>query len=141
MKDMGYADTFIIVAADCPAERGVVPVGKGDHKPIHVLQYELLAGRPYHYTHADLLFEVHVRHKAIPAGEIKSRGREIRAELLSRPHPCLRASPLPKKFGWGVHYDGRGRIALHAMDSPDYTRFAAGEGVAQVVSAMRTSRA
>ena len=141
MKDMGFRDTFIQVAADCPATRGVVPIGKGDRKPVHVLQYELLAGHPYRYTHADLLFEVHVRHKAVQDGELRARAPEIRAELLAKPHPCLRASLLPKKYGWGVHYDGDGRISLYPVDSEDYRRFTRPGGVANLVGAMRSKRA
>jgi hypothetical protein len=141
MKDMGYTDTFIRVATDCPATRGVVPVARGDRKPVHVLQYELLSESPYRYTHGDLLFEVHVRHKAIPAEEVKARAREIRAELLAKPHPCLRASLLPKKYGWGVHYDRKGRIALYARESEEYRRFAQGGGDTMLVYALRSKRA
>jgi hypothetical protein len=141
MKDMGYTDTFITVASDCPVVRGVIPVGKDNRKPVHVLQYELLAERPYGHTHADLLFEVHVRHKSVPAEEIEARGEEIRAELLARPHPCLRASLLPKRYGWGVHYDGAGRIALYPMESEEYRRFSRAEGVSRLVSAIRSKRA
>src|SRR4051794_3315646 len=141
MKDMGFTDTFIKVAADCPATQGVVPVGKGDRKPVHVLQFELLSEHPYRYTHADLLYEVHVRHKSVPEDERETRREEILAELLAKPHPCLRASLLPKKFGWGVHYDGEGRIALYPLESDDYRRFSGEGGVAKLVSAMRSKRA
>jgi len=129
------------VASDCPATRGVVPVGRGDRKPIHVLQYELLSERPYRLTHADLLFEVHVRHKAIPSDKLKACDRNTREELLNKPHPCLRASLLPKKFGWGVHYDQEGRIAIYPMESEEYRRFTLAGGVANLVSAIRSERA
>jgi hypothetical protein len=141
MKDMGYRDAFIRVASDCPATRGVVPVAKGDRKPIHVLQYELLAEGPYRHTHADLLFEVNVRHKQVPREEVEARGAEIRAVLLGTPHPCLRASLLPKKYGWGVHYDAEGRIALYPVDSEEYRRFTRPGAVATLVSAIRSKRA
>ena len=142
MADMGYTDTFIRVATDCPATCGVVPVAKGDHKPVHVLQYELLSEHPYRYTHADLLFEVHVRHKAIPADEREVRVQEIRAELLGKPHPCLRGSLLPKRYGWGVHYDRQGRIALHPVESAEYRRLSRPDGVGPtLLTALRSKRA
>jgi hypothetical protein len=141
MKDMGYKNTFIQVASDCPATSGVVPVGRDDRKPIHVLQYELLADQPYRLTHADLLFEVHVLHKAVTPDELAERGAEIRAELLEKPHPCLRASLLPKKYGWGVHYDSAGRIALYGVESEEYWRFSQAGAVATLVSAIRSKRA
>lgn len=141
MKSMGYQDTFIQVASDCPETCGVVPVAKGDHKPVHVLQYELLSAHPYRFTHEDLLYEVHVRHKAVPDEERPLRAQEIRTELLAKPHPCLRASLLPKKYGWGIHYDGEGRIALYPMESDAYRRFAQAEGVTTLVLALRSKRA
>src|SRR4051812_41607581 len=137
---MGYTDTFIRVAADCPATRGEVPVARGDRKPVHLLQYELLAEHPYRFTHADLLFEVHVRHKAISEEERRARAGEIRAELLSKPHPCLRASLLPKKYGWGLHYDALGRIALCPVECEEYRRLARPGGGMQVVAALRSRR-
>jgi len=141
MKDMGYKNAFIKVAADCPTDRGVVPQVRGDHKPIHVLQYELLAAHPYRYTHADLLYEVHVRHKELSAAECRANGREIREALLAKPHPCLRASLLPKKYGWGVHYDSEGRIAIYPRESEDYAQFTGPGGIANLVPAMRNKRA
>ncbi|WZO98501.1 DUF6157 family protein [Isosphaeraceae bacterium EP7] len=88
---MDDPETFVRVAPDCPVDRAVVPVVRGDRKPIHVLQYELLTESPYTLSHEDLIYEVHVRHKGVPPGDA------TRAELLSKSHPCLRASALPKK--------------------------------------------
>lgn len=138
----GYRNTLILVAADCPAERGVVPSAGKAGKPVHVIQYELLAERPYHYTHEDLLYEVHVRHKAVPDDELQSRGNDIRAELLAKPHPCMRASMLPKKYGWGVHFDAEGRMALYGKESPEYQVWAegAGPGAPALIPAMRNKR-
>ena len=137
---MSYTDTFILVAADCPVAAGVVPVARGERKPAHLIQYELLTARPYHYTGDALIFEVHVRHKGIAAREVKARRAAIWAELFSKPHPCLRESALPKRYGWGVHYDRDGKIALYAAGSEEYRRFAAGEGVGKVLPAMRNKR-
>ncbi|WP_422928668.1 DUF6157 family protein [Singulisphaera sp. PoT] len=140
MKDMGYKDAFIQVATDCTATTGVVPPSRGGRKSVPVYQYELLAASPYQLTHADLLYEVHVRHKEIAEAELEERGDEIRAELLEKPHPCLRASALGKTYGWGVHYDEEGRIALYAVDSDEYRRFSRPGEVATLVRAMRTRR-
>lgn len=139
----GYKDTLILVSADCPAEYGAVPGGGKAGKPAHVIQYELLAERPYHYTHEDLLYEVHVRHKGVPEEELASRGEQIRAELLAKPHPCMRASMLPKKFGWGVHFDAEGRIALYGKESPEYQAWAeaSGPNAPKLIPAMRNKRA
>ena len=136
------ADTFVLVAADCPATRSVVPTARGGRKTVPVLQYELLTEHPYRYGHEDLIYEVHVRHKGISSAELAARGESLRSELFRKPHPCMRASALPKLYGWGVHYDAEGRIALYAMESEEYRRFTAEvSGGPKVVPAMRSKRA
>ncbi|MDP9314646.1 MAG: DUF6157 family protein [Chloroflexota bacterium] len=139
---MSYTETFIQVAEDCPVTTAVVPTATGPKKSLHVLQYELLAAAPYSYTHEDLLFEVYVRHRSIPQHEVEMRGAEIRAELLQKSHPCLRASLLPKKYGWGVHYDAAGRIAIYARESNEYQQFTqTASGSVKQLKAMRNKRA
>ncbi len=95
----------------------------------------------YAYTQEEALFEVHARHKNIPPEELAARGDELRAEFYAKPTACFRASMLPKKYGWGIHFDETGRMALVAMESPDYRRFAEGEvaGV-RLLAGMRSSR-
>lgn len=136
---MSYQNTFIRVSTDCPADRGIVPVSTRPAKPAHVIQYELLSQAPYRYNHEELLFEVHIRHKQIPEEVVRERRQELWEELFSKSHPCLRASALPKKYGWGVHYDAQGKIAIYGMDSPEYRRFVTSADV-QLLNAMRNSR-
>jgi len=124
-----------LAVAFTPDGRGLVSAGAA-------LQHELLAARPYTLTLEDLMVAVHVRREGLSEADAKARAAEIRATLFGKPYPCLRASPLPKKYGWGVHHDGAGRIALYAVESPDYRRLAsnAGGGIG-VVAAMRSKRA
>jgi hypothetical protein len=138
---MSYIGTFIQVSPDCPVEFGVVPDTKKESKPAHIIQYELLSENPYKYTHEELLFEVHVRHKGFSDGEVKNRRDEIWEELFQKKHPCLRACMLPKKYGWGVHYNDEGRIAIYPKESPEYQRFVqAYNGSRQLLTAMRSKR-
>ena len=68
-------------------------------------------------------------------------GAQPRAgEFFSRGQACLRASSLGKRFGWGVHADAEGRVALYAVDSKRYQALAADPKLAQT-RAMRTKRA
>ncbi|OME62992.1 hypothetical protein BSK59_01210 [Paenibacillus odorifer] len=139
---MSYTDTFIRVAEDCPEEIGVPPMSCRTLPPAHVIQYELLINEPYKYNHEELLYEVHVRHKQIPQEERLVRKEEIWKELFSKNHPCLRASLLPKRFGWGIHYNGEGKIALYGKESPEYDYFTSqGEGAVKLLPAMRNKRA
>jgi hypothetical protein len=138
---MGYVDTFIQIAADCPVTCSAVPVTKKESKPAHVIQYELLSQNPYKYNHEELLFEVHIRHKNIPDDELEKRRDEIWEELFQRNHPCLRASMLPKKYGWGVHYNDEGKIALYPMESAEYQRYVkTGGDNPKLLYAMRSKR-
>jgi hypothetical protein len=134
-------NTFVLVARDCPVSTSVVPVAKTANPPVHVIQYELLTSRPYTLTLEDLIFETYIRREGIAKGEARARAEQIRAELFRKPHACMRASALPKKYGWGVHYDSAGRLALFAMESTEYKQFAQGKmsGV-KLVAALRSKR-
>ncbi|MEW9672774.1 DUF6157 family protein [Ammoniphilus sp. 3BR4] len=136
-------NTFVQVAPDCPVTSSVVPTHKKDAKPtVHVLQYELLSHNPYRFTHEDLIYEVHIRHKEIPAEQIEENASGIRAKLFQKSHPCMRASMLTKKYGWGVHYDPEGKLALYGMETEEYRRFVlSGESGLKLVFAMRNRRA
>lgn len=136
---MGYTDTFIAVAEDCAAATGEVPVDKAGKPTVASIQYRMLAGSPGRWTQEDVLL----------ASSPDVRGREevgdaelqrMREEYFSRPRACLRASPLAKTYGWGLHYDAEGRITLHAVDSPEYTRLRTDPSLTQL-RAMRSSRA
>jgi hypothetical protein len=140
-SDMNYYQTFIMVAPDNPTSEGIVqPVRKGAFTK-HRIEYELLSNNPYTYTQEDLIYEVHVRHKAISEEELKNQSTQIRNELFQKSQPCLRASMLPKKFGWGLHFDENGKVALYGVESPEYQEFLKNEGgKLNMLAAMRSSR-
>lgn len=135
-------NTFVTIAPDSTANESAVPTARGEQVPIHLFHYQLLTKQPYKLTIQDLIFATHVRKLELPAAEVKQRKQELWDELFSKSHACLRASALPKKFGWGVHHDAKGRIALVPMESEEYKRFANGQvpGV-KVVAAMRAKKA
>jgi hypothetical protein len=133
-------NTFVLVADDCPAAAGEVPPDRGGEPTVAALQYRLLAAEPYRLTLEDLIFEVHVRRLGLSATELKKRGTAIRTELFARSHPCLRASPLTKRYGWGAHHDAAGRVALYGVGTADYRRLAASGPGLTVVKAMRARR-
>jgi len=69
-----------------------------------------------------------------------------RAEFFSKGQPCLRSSPLGKRYGWGVHCDSTGRVALLALESDAYRALVTGQAMSDsgrpvtVKKAMRRSR-
>lgn len=139
---MSYRSTFITVADDCPTDRGTVPLIDAERPSVARLQHELLSRAPYRHTDQELIFIVHVTRLGLGQEELKLRGKEIHDELFSKPYPCLRASPLPKRFGWGVHYDENGRLAIVGRETAEYAALSSGTGRAKtVVKAMRNKRA
>lgn len=141
MEKVDYVDTFIAVAEDCPAEAGTVPPATA-RPTVAALAHALLDGRPYELTSADVLFTVHADRAAIPEAERPA----ARAAFFAKDQACLRASPLGKRYGWGLHADGQGRLALVGRETPEYAEFAAGRvpgsgAPVTVVRAMRSSRA
>jgi hypothetical protein len=113
----GYTNAFVTIAPDCPVAAGTVP-----RQPMSIagLEHALLAGNPYHYAAHDLILDVHRRHKNVGDSELD----EFRAVLFAKSHPCMRLSMLTKRWGWGVHYDDQGRMALYGAETPEYRRFA-----------------
>jgi hypothetical protein len=134
-------DTFVLVAPDCPASAAIVPRARPSGPTVAALQHEFLTTRPYVLTLEDLMLAVRAHREGIAPAEAQARAAELRVQLLGKPYPCMRASPLPKIYGWGVHHDGEGRIALYGVESEEYARFAAGGPGLQVVAAMRNKRA
>ena len=132
MKTTNYSDTFIAVAADCPAARGQTPAKPGT---IAALQLELLQANPYALTSDDLLFEVHARRTGIDDSDRAA----ARAAYFARPQACLRASPLVKAHGWGLHHDAGGRVAAFGVETDAYRELAQRADLKQVAG-MRSRR-
>lgn len=130
-----YTDTFITVAEDCPVKRGEIPPVKGDAKTIANLQFELIIENPYKFTSNDVLFEVYAIRNDIKKGELK----KAREQFFSKGQACLRSSPLSKRYGWGVHSNNEGKIALYGCETAEYKKLSK-DGALKVVKAMRSSK-
>ena len=131
MGSTNYRCTFITAAPDCPARGGEEPEGTS----VAAVQFAILAGQPpYTLTSDDLLFETEKQRKGLVGTD------EERAAFFAKPKACLRASPLAKRYGWGIHHDEHGRIALIARSSSDYERLSSSKDL-KVVPAMRNKKA
>ncbi len=130
-----YETAFIAVADDCPASTGEVPPMKGDKKSIANIQFEILKKNPYKYTSDDVLFQVFAEKNDLTEAELA----EARAAYFSKGQACLRASPLTKRYGWGVHHNEEGKIAIYGCESPEYEQFINEESI-KVYKAMRSSK-
>ena len=136
MTSTNYFNTFIEIAEDCKATVGEVPQTKGPKKSVATLQFEMLYEQPYKFSSDDVLFSVFATQKEIP----KEDWEEQRKLFFSKGQPCFRASPLTKRYGWGIHSNEAGKIAMYGVESEEYQRFIADESVIKK-KAMRSKRA
>jgi len=132
MHTINYQNTLILVATDCAATHGTAPTKPGT---VAALQYEMLRDAPYALTSDDLLVAVEAVRRGIGTDEHEA----LRAEIFAKPQACLRASPLVKTYGWGLHHDDLGRVALVGCDTSDYARMAADPALAKAPG-MRSRR-
>lgn len=136
MKSTNYINTFIEIAEDCAAIKGEVPPIRGDKKSVANLQFEMLHNHPYEFTSDDILYTVFATRMEIPREDLAAQ----RALFFSKGQPCFRASPLTKRYGWGIHSDEAGKIAMYGVDTEEYQRLVADESIVKK-KAMRSRRA
>lgn len=135
MHTTNYYNTFIEVADDCPIKAGEIPLQKGNDKTMANLQFDIIKDNPYKYTSDEVLFEVYAIRNKIRDKEIEIEKKKF----FSKGQPCFRASPLTKRYGWGVHSDQEGKIALYAVESDEYKNFSKDRNLKNV-KAMRSKR-
>jgi hypothetical protein len=111
-----YFNSFIEIAEDCPVQSAQIPPQKGDDKTVANLQFEMINKNPYKYTSDEVLFQVFAQKKEL----LENQLAEARKEFFSKGQACFRASPLTKRYGWGLHCNTEGKIALYAADSEAY---------------------
>lgn len=130
-----YENTFITIADDCPTKEGEIPPQKAESPTVATLQFDLILKNPYKYTSDDVIFQVFAERNGISKSDLK----KAREEFFSKGQPCLRASPLTKRYGWGVHADKDGKIALYASGTKEYDKLMKDKTL-KVVKAMKSAR-
>jgi hypothetical protein len=135
MKTTNYYNTFIEVAEDCPVSAGEIPPQKGEEKTVARHQFEILRDNPYTFTSDEILFAVHAQRNNVSRSEMET----ARDAFFAKSQACFRSSPLPKRYGWGIHFDSDGKMALFAKDSTEYTSFVNNSSVTKL-KAMRSKR-
>jgi len=95
----------------------------------------LIFNNPYKYTSDDIFFQIYANKNNLPKAEYE----QAREQFFSKPQPCFRASPLTKMYGFGVHSDSNGKIALYGLETNEYQQFLADTKVKKV-KAMKSSK-
>lgn len=129
-----YYDTFIEVAEDTKAIVGAPPPSK-EKKTVAEMQFEIISKNPYKFTSDDVLFQVYADRNDVTKAEHK----QDRETFFSKGQPCFRASPLTKTYGFGIHSNSEGKIALFGMETKEYEQFLKDKKIKKV-KAMKSSR-
>lgn len=135
MHSTNYYNTFIEIAEDSPVSQGEMPPIRGEKKTVANLQFDMLYENPYKYTSDEVLFGVFAIRKEFSQGELD----EEREHYFSKGQPCFRASPLTKTYGWGIHSNEEGKIAMYGAETAEYQKYLADDSVKKV-KAMRSKR-
>ncbi|MGH9137971.1 MAG: DUF6157 family protein [Acidimicrobiales bacterium] len=141
MDAVDYTDTFIAVADDCQATAGTPPPAKAEPS-VAARTYVLIAEHPYELTSGDVIFTVFADRRAIPHADRAA----ARAAFYAKGQPCLRSSDLGKRYGWGIHANGDGAVALYGVETSEYAAFIEGHRRAasgapiKITKAMRSRR-
>jgi hypothetical protein len=131
-----YTNTFIEIAEDCPALQSEIPPAKGENKTVANIHFEMISKHPYQYTSDDVVFQAYAEKNGLTKADMPL----ARKEFFSKGQPCLRCSPLTKRYGFGVHSNEEGKVALYGMETKEYKKFLA-DAKLQKVKAMRSKRA
>jgi hypothetical protein len=129
-----YFDTFIEVAEDTRVDCGTKPPAK-NIKTVAEIQYGLIVENPYRYTSDDLFFRVFADRNNLTEAVHK----QAREQFFSKGQPCLRTSPLTRTYGFGIHSDSNGKIALYGMETEAYQKFLADTTIRKI-KAMKSSK-
>jgi hypothetical protein len=134
MHTTNYYNTFIEIAEDCPLSQAEVPPQKGEDKSVANLQFDMIMENPYTFTSDEVIFGIYALRNGL------SNNAEEKATFFSKGQACLRASPLGKRYAWGIHHNAEGKVALYPAESDEYQAFA-GDNTLKHVKAMRSKRA
>lgn len=139
MESVDYTRTFITVAPDSNAE-ATEPQQRAGKPTIASATWHLLHDNAYQLTSGDVIFTVWADRQQIPDSDRAA----TRREYFSVGRPCLRASDLGKRYGWGIHADAEGKLALYPVDSDEYSALENGTAPdgshVKVIHAMRSRR-
>ena len=124
---------LITPAPDCPESKATPPPVKAKRSRANI-EYALLAEAPYALDHKDFTHSVHTA-MAAAAGKPAFDYETFHA----KGQPCMRASPLTKRYGWAAHYDAEGKLALTDPASAEFDTLAADPDLPKK-PAMRSTR-
>ncbi|QQT25463.1 DUF6157 family protein [Sphingobacterium spiritivorum] len=130
-----YFNTFIEAAEDCPVKSGTIPSQRGNKPTVAQQQLDLIRTHPYTYTSDDVLYWLYADKNGFERSDFSAR-----TDFFSKGQACMRASPLAKVFGWGIHFDESGKMAVYGIETQAYKELSEDTAL-QHTRAMRSKRA
>ncbi|MET1180826.1 DUF6157 family protein [Peribacillus simplex] len=115
---MSYKNTLITISEDSKVTSAKVPVIKNEKPTIAYIEHELINNNPYKFTQEDVQFKTYLIKNQIE----EENAAELRERFFSKSKACFRASPLVKNYGWGIHYNNQGKIAIYDAKSERYNQ-------------------
>ena len=129
-----YQNSFIEAAEDCPVNKGEIPPVKNAGKTTANMQYDMLCNNPYKFTSDEILFQCYIIKNDLQEKD----PAQLKEQFFSKGQPCFRASPLTKRYGWGIHYNNEGKMALFGCETKEYKTFSKDKTL-KILKAMRST--
>ena len=108
-QEANMKESLIRVAVNCPVSTGIDPLGRGNkNDAVHIIQYEILKAHPY-MLDKDTFYEL------VYLLRLPTRSRKIKSYSLAR-------NVLPKRYGWGIHINKVGKLALVDCSGKKYKK-------------------
>ena len=134
MHTTNYLNTFIEVAEDCPVTVAEIPPQKSEKTAANIA-FEMVEPHPYRYTSDEVLFHIYALKNGVAEHEMETE----KERFFSKGQPCFRSSPLGKRYGWGVHANSEGKIAIYAVESDEYKKLSTDQKL-KILKAMRSKK-
>lgn len=135
MYSTNYYNTFIPIPEENKIQKGTIPTLKEGKKSIAYFLYENIIKHPYQYTSNELLFKAYIFTNGIDEADIKKH----KIQFFSKKQLDLRGSSLVLSYGWGIHFNAQGKIALIGIDSNLYSQLTNDTSI-QKVKALKIKR-
>jgi hypothetical protein len=123
------------MSIDCSAAKGEIPPLSDKAKSVASFQYEMLSRNPYKFTSDEVLFSIYAERNGLNNAELQ----EQKQLFFSKGQACFRSSPLTKRYGWGIHSNHEGKIALFGCETPEYKKLSEDASI-KGINAMKTSK-
>lgn len=132
---MSYKNTLITISEDSKVSSAKVPVIRNEKPTIAYIEHDLINNNPYKFTQEDVQFKTYLIKNQMEA----ENAAQLREQFFSKSKACFRASPLVKNYGWGIHYNNQGKVAIYDVNSEMYNQLLKQDDITKL-KGMRSKR-